>query len=614
VNATGAISGVTTLTLQNIGGSATLSGDVDVTTLTVGATNANVAFTGNGSSVTNAVTFANTGTLTLGDAAGDTITFTGGLTTAAPSGISVAGTIVTTNTALNLGDADTAVTLTAASTFNAGTNTVTLFDTTGGANALTLIGDEIDLSGGANSITGSSTITLRPSTNATSIGIGGGAGTLDLNATDIAAVADGHSAINIGISGTGTHTIIANATSFKDAVAIFAPAGGTIAITGQLDTLLSTTNNTAATITLDGVGATTTLSANMVTAGAIIDIQDDVVIAEGFNILLDTTNAGGVAAGAAIDIEGSLDGTAAGGNETLQLNAGTGGAVTINSAGGAKATGGVDSLNLTIVNSASTTITGAAKLLTATLTDTTGAIQFLGNSDIGTALTTAAQAYSVSFTGTTNTVAGDTTFANTGGATLGNATGDSITFAGGLDTTAGTTNTAGSVITTDTQMDLGTVTLDADTVLDTGVAAASIMNVGAITSGANNLTLDSGANAAADITVASFAGGGDITVRDSGGTTFSGAVTADTVTLTDTTGAVVFAGNTAIGTGLTTAAQAYSVSFTGTTNTVAGATTFSNSGTVTLGDAAGDDTTFTAGVTATAPTRERFRQIRRRAQ
>ena len=38
VTASGAISGVTTLTLASVGGTATLSADVDVTTLTVGNT------------------------------------------------------------------------------------------------------------------------------------------------------------------------------------------------------------------------------------------------------------------------------------------------------------------------------------------------------------------------------------------------------------------------------------------------------------------------------------------------------------------------------------------------------------------------------------------------
>ena len=80
ITASGAISGVTTLTLASVGGTATLSGDVDVTTLSVDNTVANVAFTGNGSSVTNSFTPANDGTFVFG-ASGGTQTYNGGLTT-----------------------------------------------------------------------------------------------------------------------------------------------------------------------------------------------------------------------------------------------------------------------------------------------------------------------------------------------------------------------------------------------------------------------------------------------------------------------------------------------------------------------------------------------------
>ena len=94
---------MTTLTLANVGGTATLSADVDVTTLVVGNTVANVAFTGNGSSVVNAVAFANDGTLTLGQDGG-TQTYNGGLTTTSVGGtVTTNGTLATSNDAVVLG-------------------------------------------------------------------------------------------------------------------------------------------------------------------------------------------------------------------------------------------------------------------------------------------------------------------------------------------------------------------------------------------------------------------------------------------------------------------------------------------------------------------------------
>ncbi len=188
---------------------------------------------------------------------------------------------------------------------------------------------------------------------------------------------------------------------------------------------------------------------------------------------------------------------------------------------------------------------------------------------------------------------------NTGLITLGNGT-DTITFAGGLDTTSGMNGTSigGTVLTTDTQMDLGAVTLTATSELDSGTAAASIINIGAVTRGTNALTLDAGS--AAVITVDSLAGNGALTVRDSGGTTFTNGIAASTVTLTGTTGTVEFGGSTTISAGLVTTAQGYGVSFLGLSNSVAGDTTFANTGLITLGNACHSNTSAGALDTTSA--------------
>src|SRR5206468_3491997 len=95
------------------------------------------------------------------------------------------------------------------------------------------------------------------------------------------------------------------------------------------------------------------------------------------------------------------------------------------------------------------------------------------------------------------------------------------------------------------------------------------------------------------------------TITQSGGTAFNGTVAAGTVAITDTADgtAVAFTQNTTLTTGLTVAnagSDNYNVSLTGGTNTIAGATTFNNGGTLTLGDG-GDTINFTGGVVATAP-------------
>ena len=55
--------------------------------------------------MSNGAVFNHTGTLTLGDAAGDALVFTGGLTATAPSLINAAGQISTTNAAVTFGSA-----------------------------------------------------------------------------------------------------------------------------------------------------------------------------------------------------------------------------------------------------------------------------------------------------------------------------------------------------------------------------------------------------------------------------------------------------------------------------------------------------------------------------
>jgi len=91
-----------------------------------------VQLTGSPVSVTNAVTFANTGTVTLGDAATDSITFAGGVTSTAPLVTELAGTIATTDAAATFG----AVSLLTDVTVATGAGALTFAGTVDGAHAL----------------------------------------------------------------------------------------------------------------------------------------------------------------------------------------------------------------------------------------------------------------------------------------------------------------------------------------------------------------------------------------------------------------------------------------------------------------------------------------------
>ena len=106
------------------------------------------------------------GTLEIGDGAGDTTTFIGGVVATAPSGITLGGTINTTDTAMTLGDAGTGITLQAATTLdtgNAGAGLMQISSVAGAGNTLTL--DSGSTAGATITVTGTvdnvATLTVR---------------------------------------------------------------------------------------------------------------------------------------------------------------------------------------------------------------------------------------------------------------------------------------------------------------------------------------------------------------------------------------------------------------------------------------------------------------------
>ncbi|MGB8852028.1 MAG: DUF4347 domain-containing protein [Pirellulales bacterium] len=94
-----------------------------------------VALTGASVSIPSAVTFANTGAVTLGNDAADDLHFAGGVTSSAPSTTSLAGTIRTTNANATFGGASpaTGVVLTKNATVSTGTGATTFAGAVNGA-------------------------------------------------------------------------------------------------------------------------------------------------------------------------------------------------------------------------------------------------------------------------------------------------------------------------------------------------------------------------------------------------------------------------------------------------------------------------------------------------
>ena len=94
-----------TLGLVNVLGTATFTGALTLNTLVVPDTVNNLLSTGNGTIIVNAVAFENAGLLTLGQSVVGVQTYTNGFDTSAVGGVvTLNGTFVTTNAAINLGD------------------------------------------------------------------------------------------------------------------------------------------------------------------------------------------------------------------------------------------------------------------------------------------------------------------------------------------------------------------------------------------------------------------------------------------------------------------------------------------------------------------------------
>lgn len=403
---------------MSLTGPVTLAADVAIMTDHTTGADGNVSFVGSSSTV-NADATANNRALQLAAGSGS-ITFGGavGMTQAlgslTASGNTIAvdgGSVITTGPQSYTGG----VTLGAPTTFSAtGAAGSITFNTSlaAGANDVTLSAREIDLPGTANMVSGMGTITLQPDADGTPIVIGAaadsGAATLDVTDSDIAALANGFSLITIGRSG-GAHaiTVDSSGASFKDAVTIRAlGAGGSITVNGMLTTAAAADPGA---ITLNGPGATTTLNADIVTAGGSITISDSVTLGTPATVMLDTT-ASGVPAGASISIAGTVgDDTV--GTSGFVLNAGTGGTITFSDVLGAAAA--LASLTATgnqiNINGGSVTTTGdqsytgavtlsaPATVLTGSLMTFNGTLRPGGSGAVGTL-----------------TVVGNATFGSTG--------------------------------------------------------------------------------------------------------------------------------------------------------------------------------------------------------
>ncbi len=248
--------------------------------------------------------------------------------------------------------------------------------------------------------------------------------------------------------------------------------------------------------------------------------------------------------------------------------------------------------SLSLSGTGATSFNGVLVAPTVTLAKTGGSASFTGTLTVATAFTTDAtdNTFNLSITGTGSAITPNVVFTNDGTLQLGDAAGDSLTFTGGLSTTAvtGTVNLAGSINSNDAALIFGPVTLVANTTLDSNATATNTANItlGAVTGNTFDLTLETGYGIAnADIIGTNFASSGALTLQNIGGTAgFTGAVSAGSLSVTDTV---------------------VNVALTGISGTITNPVEFHNSGTLVLGQNGGI-ITFAGGIetagNATNPT------------
>ncbi|MFM8524089.1 MAG: beta strand repeat-containing protein, partial [Cyanobacteriota bacterium] len=291
------------------------------------------------------------------------------------------------------------------------------------------------------------------------------------------------------------------------------------------------------------------------------------------NSIVDTTNNGGSASGASINLGGTItDGV---GSFGLDLNAGSAGSIYATVADAA----GAITINLLKISNAAP-----------------NSAIFAGNVQVDSLVTTA-NPYSISFTGANNSFTQKVDFLNTGTVSLGDASGsDVFLFDGGLAFSGGAARSLGAILRSSADaIDLGAgaTTLIGNTSIDTtnqggSPTGAAISLASTVSGSAYNLTLNAGS-------------AGTIT---SSGVDAAGAITLKDLTISNASSAS-FAGNLTLDS-LTTTASPYSLSLSGSNNRFAQLVTTLNTGILALGDNGSDVFLFDNGLNASGNSEARL--------
>ena len=529
-------------------GSVTFIGAVNVNTLQTYAQDYSVILR-DGGTIDTATTFNNTGGVTL---LGE-FTFTNGITSTA-SANTLSGSITTANSSVELGN----ITLTGSTSIDTGASTIsgiTLGTVTGAGHDLTVDAGSLGTVT-IYSVSGVGTFTLTDSYTTSISGI--------LSADSII-ITDTSASFTVDGAVTSTE-LTTGATEYSIAL----EGGGTISNA-------ATFSNTGG-VTLAGDftftnGLTSTASANTLSGN--ITTTDNAITLGTVTLAGNTTLDAGTSADSDITL-----GAVTGDDNNLTIDAGASGAVTMISASG------IDTLTLT--DSDTTSVTGILSAGTIAITGTTTSFT-VGGAITATVLTTGNSGYSLTLNGG-GTVTNAVTLSNTGGVTLAGG----FTFTNGLTSIVCANTLSGSITTTGSAVNIDSVTLAGNTVINSGASNNSDITLGAVTGGDSNLTIDAGSLGA--VTIDSVSEVGTFTITDSATTSITGTFSADSVVITDTSTSVTFESTVEAGT-INTGDEAYSVLL-NNGGTFTNTATFNNAGDVELTG----DFTFTNGLTSNVST------------
>ena len=283
---------------------------------------------GTGGFIIDAASIAQTGPITQQSSAGAvSLTARAGTLVLDDAGNSFTGAVSASTTDGN------AISLTNSTAITLGTVTAAIGTATTGGD-ITITANGVNATGGADSVTTTGDILLQPLAKTTTIGVAGGAGSVQFAQSVFnTTITNGAQSITIGRADQ-SGTITVGAVTFRDPTIIRAPSGS-VRVTGQI------TGSDNASITISASPTTVTLASNIVTAGNAITIDNgsggNTAVVLGNSTTLDTTNSGAVTTGAAVTIRGTVTSDTT--NYALTIKGGTDGDVLVTNTIGAVGAG-----------------------------------------------------------------------------------------------------------------------------------------------------------------------------------------------------------------------------------------------------------------------------------